>query len=40
VGAGKQANLLALSFHPELTNDNRLHAYFVSVIEQSGYRSK
>lgn len=40
VVAVQQDNLLALSFHPELTNDNRLHAYFVSVIEQSGYRSK
>lgn len=40
VVAVQQDNLLALSFHPELTHDNRLHAYFVSVIEQSGYRSK
>ena len=26
----KQANLLAASFHPELTNDLRLHQYFLS----------
>ena len=40
VVAVQQDNLLALSFHPELTNDNRLHAYFVQMIEKSGYRGK
>jgi len=28
----KQKNLLALSFHPELTNDIRIHKYFLNMI--------
>jgi 5'-phosphate synthase pdxT subunit len=28
----RQGNVLAASFHPELSNDARLHEYFVSVI--------
>ncbi len=28
----KQGNLLATSFHPELTGDNRVHKYFVSLL--------
>jgi pyridoxal 5'-phosphate synthase pdxT subunit len=28
----KQGNLLATSFHPELTGDNRIHQYFVSLL--------
>jgi 5'-phosphate synthase pdxT subunit len=31
--AAKQGNLLATSFHPELTDDGRLHRYFASVVE-------
>jgi 5'-phosphate synthase pdxT subunit len=31
VGAA-QGNLLALSFHPELTNDTRIHEYFLSLV--------
>jgi 5'-phosphate synthase pdxT subunit len=31
--AAKQGNLLATSFHPELTGDGRLHQYFASVVE-------
>jgi 5'-phosphate synthase pdxT subunit len=31
--AAKQGNLLATSFHPELTEDGRLHRYFASVVE-------
>lgn len=30
--AARQGNLLATSFHPELTNDDRLHRYFVDGI--------
>ncbi|MEV6813021.1 pyridoxal 5'-phosphate synthase glutaminase subunit PdxT [Micromonospora sp. NPDC051296] len=30
--AVRQANLLATSFHPELTGDLRLHAYFVDLV--------
>ena len=29
--AAQQGNLLATSFHPELTHDNRFHAYFLSL---------
>jgi len=30
--AAQQGNLLATSFHPELTNDDRLHRYFLELI--------
>lgn len=32
VGA-QQGKLLATSFHPELTNDDRFHRYFLSLVE-------
>ena len=28
----RQDNLLALSFHPELVNDFRIHKYFLDII--------
>ena len=31
--AAQQANLLATSFHPELTGDNRFHKYFLSLVD-------
>jgi pyridoxal 5'-phosphate synthase pdxT subunit len=31
--AVQQDHLLAVSFHPELTNDLRLHKYFISLIQ-------
>lgn len=31
--AVKQDHLLATAFHPELTNDNRIHAYFYGIVE-------
>lgn len=31
VVAARQGNLLATSFHPELTGDTRLHEYFLSI---------
>ncbi|MDB5085074.1 MAG: pyridoxal 5-phosphate synthase glutaminase subunit PdxT [Bacilli bacterium] len=31
----RQDNLLAASFHPELTDDSRLHQYFVQMIKQN-----
>jgi pyridoxal 5'-phosphate synthase pdxT subunit len=34
VVAAQQGNLLALSFHPELTGDNRIHKYFLSLVEE------
>ena len=30
----KQGNLLAGAFHPELTDDNRVHAYFISLVRE------
>ncbi|HEY3273460.1 MAG TPA: hypothetical protein VGJ92_06845, partial [Methanocella sp.] len=30
--AAQQNNLLALAFHPELTDDLRLHKYFLEMI--------
>ncbi|ANE45958.1 glutamine amidotransferase [Paenibacillus swuensis] len=30
--AAKQGNVLATSFHPELTDDFRMHAYFLDMI--------
>lgn len=32
--AAKQGHLLATAFHPELTHDNRLHAYFIHMIQE------
>jgi pyridoxal 5'-phosphate synthase pdxT subunit len=33
--AVRQATLLGAAFHPELTDDLRLHAYFVKIVRQS-----
>ena len=33
--AVRQQNLLALAFHPELSHDDRLHRYFIKMVEQS-----
>jgi 5'-phosphate synthase pdxT subunit len=33
--AVRQANLLATSFHPELTGDGRIHAYFCEIVRQA-----
>ena len=32
--AVKQANILATSFHPELTSDVRFHEYFISILKK------
>nr|WP_277997015.1 hypothetical protein [Moorella humiferrea] len=29
----RQGNLLATAFHPELTNDLRIHRYFLEMIK-------
>lgn len=34
VVAARQGNMLALAFHPELTDDPRLHSYFVNIIDR------
>jgi len=31
----RQGNILAASFHPELTNDRRIHQYFIDMIKES-----
>ncbi len=33
--AAKEKNMLATSFHPELTSDTRMHEYFISVIKNA-----
>jgi len=39
VVAVQQANILATSFHPELTRDTRMHEYFLDVILQHQQRN-
>jgi pyridoxal 5'-phosphate synthase pdxT subunit len=34
--AARQGNLLATSFHPELTNDARFHRYFLECVKENG----
>ncbi|MEY9963877.1 5'-phosphate synthase pdxT subunit [Streptacidiphilus sp. MAP12-16] len=36
VVAVRQGNLLATSFHPELSGDSRVHAYFVDMVRAAG----
>jgi 5'-phosphate synthase pdxT subunit len=31
----RQGNVLATSFHPELTTDNRFHAYFLAIVRDA-----
>lgn len=33
--AAKQGQFLACAFHPELTDDNRMHQYFVQMVKKS-----
>lgn len=33
--AAQQGHLLATAFHPELTNDERVHRYFIYLVEDS-----
>lgn len=35
VVAARQGNLLVTSFHPELTEDLRIHAYFMEMVHQA-----
>lgn len=37
VVAARQGNLLATAFHPELTPDTSLHAYFIRSCQQSAF---
>jgi 5'-phosphate synthase pdxT subunit len=36
--AAKQRNMLALSFHPELTEDRRIHHFFLDLLYSQGYK--
>jgi len=36
--AARQGNILALSFHPELSNDSRIHSYFLEIT--AGFKSE
>lgn len=33
--AAQQGSLLATSFHPELTNDHRIHGYFLDMVQKA-----
>lgn len=33
--AARQGHLLAASFHPELTDDERMHAYFIEMVRET-----
>lgn len=33
--AARQGHLLAASFHPELTDDERMHAYFLDMVRET-----
>ncbi len=32
--AARQGNILALAFHPELTDDTRIHEYFLNIVNE------
>ena len=34
IGA-KKGNMIALTFHPELTDDSRIHEYFIKMISSN-----
>lgn len=36
----RQGNLLATAFHPELTDDPRVHAYFLAMVREAGEPGK
>jgi len=36
IAAARQGNLLASTFHPELTDDLRFHQYFLSIVAEHG----
>jgi len=38
--AVRQGNLLATSFHPEITGDHRFHALFVDLVRDAGTKHK
>lgn len=36
----RQNNVMATSFHPELTRDDRLHRYFLDMVAQTGRKGR
>ena len=38
--AVQQGNILATSFHPELSQDTRWHQYFVDMVKQANLLNK
>lgn len=36
----KQAKVLGISFHPELTGDNRIHKYFIEMVKSNNNQYK
>ncbi len=40
VVACEQRNILALSFHPEVTGDTRLHERFLATVEREGFHAE
>lgn len=38
--AARQGHLLAASFHPELTDDYRMHSYFLEMVQSSAFVRK
>jgi 5'-phosphate synthase pdxT subunit len=40
VVAARQGNLLVSSFHPELTDDARMHRFFVEMVDEARRRSR
>jgi 5'-phosphate synthase pdxT subunit len=35
--AARQGNILALAFHPELTDDSRIHQYFMDIVKKQAH---
>jgi 5'-phosphate synthase pdxT subunit len=33
--AVREGNQMAISFHPELTDDSRIHQYFVDIVRRT-----
>lgn len=36
----RSGNIVAVSFHPEITGDDRLHRLFVALVAEAGFRAK
>jgi 5'-phosphate synthase pdxT subunit len=36
----RSGNILGVSFHPEITGDDRLHRLFVALVMEAGFTAK